>query len=122
MPPHPGLRASIRYVVTSADTALALGSGDVPVLGTPRVLALMEQATVAALSQELEPGQTSVGVTVAVEHVRATPVGGTVDVEAVLASCAGRRLTFGAGLTDGDGVAATGEIVRVVVDRARFCD
>jgi hypothetical protein len=38
----PGLRSSVRIVVADTDTAVAMGSGDVPVLGTPRLLALAE--------------------------------------------------------------------------------
>ena len=57
----PGLEAAFRYTVTGADTAAAVGSGDVPVLATPRVLALAEQATVAAVAGALEAGATTVG-------------------------------------------------------------
>jgi predicted thioesterase len=56
---EPGLRAAFRYTVTGADTAAAVGSGQVPVLATPRVLALAEQATVAAVASALEAGATT---------------------------------------------------------------
>jgi hypothetical protein len=70
-----GLRATVRHVVTEADTAIKAGSGDVPVLGTPRLLALAEAACVAALEPHLDPGMTSVGTRVALEHRRASPAG-----------------------------------------------
>jgi fluoroacetyl-CoA thioesterase len=54
---EPGLRAAFRYTVTGADTAVAVGSGRVPVLATPRVLALAERATVAAVEGALEAGR-----------------------------------------------------------------
>ena len=79
-----GLRASVRAVVGPPDTAVALGSGDVPVLGTPRLLALAEAATVAAVARHLAPGETTVGTAVTLEHRRASPVGSGLVIEAEL--------------------------------------
>src|SRR5258708_8513530 len=90
-----GLRATVRHVVTEADTAIEAGSGDVPVLGTPRLLALAEAACVAALEPHLDPGMTSVGTRVAPEHLRASPVGAGIAVEAELTELARRTLRFG---------------------------
>jgi len=90
-----GLRATVRHVVTEADTAIQAGSGDVPVLATPRLLALAEAACVAALESHLDDGMTSVGTRVALEHRRASPVGTEIEVEAELTELAGRRLVFG---------------------------
>ena len=78
------MRAVVEHTVTEADTAQALGSGDVPVLGTPRLVALAEQATVAALSGHLDAGQTSVGTRIELDHVAATAVGGRLSVHAEL--------------------------------------
>jgi hypothetical protein len=58
---EPGLQAAFRHTVTEADTAAAIGSGEVPVLATPRVLALAERATVAAVAGALQAGATTVG-------------------------------------------------------------
>src|SRR5215472_6264637 len=90
-----GLRATVRHVVTEADTAIQAGSGDVPVLATPRLLALAEAACVAALESHLGQGMTSVGTGVALEHRRASPVGTEIEVEAELTEVNGRRLVFG---------------------------
>jgi fluoroacetyl-CoA thioesterase len=90
----PGLLSWVRIVVAEADTAMALGSGDVPVLGTPRLLALAEAAAVAAISPVLEPGVTSLGTSAVVEHNRPSPVGAQVVVEAELTEVDGRRLAF----------------------------
>src|SRR5215471_1854701 len=90
-----GLRATVRHVVTEADTAIQAGSGDVPVLATPRLLALAEAACVAALESHLDDGMTSVGTRVALEHRRASPVGTEIEVEAELTELARRRLVFG---------------------------
>src|SRR5689334_15872032 len=67
-----GLRATVRHVVTEGDTAIEAGSGDVPVLATPRLLALAEAACVAALESHLDEGMTSVGTGVGLEHRRAS--------------------------------------------------
>ncbi|SEL49455.1 thioesterase family protein [Streptacidiphilus jiangxiensis] len=112
----------MRHDVTETDTAIALGSGDVPVLATPRLIAWLEAATVRAAAPLLAPGQTTVGTAIRVAHVRATPVGGWVSVTAQAPEGAeGRRLTFRVQAVDGHGrEIASGEVDRVVVDRDRF--
>jgi fluoroacetyl-CoA thioesterase len=115
-----GLAGRVTLTVGDADTAAALGSGDVPVLATPRVVALLEAATVAATVATLEPGNTTVGTRVELDHLAATAVGRQVVAEARLIAVDGRRLTFEVTLHDGDTVAAQGRVERVVVDRDRF--
>ena len=117
---EPGLRAAFRYTVTGADTAAAVGSGEVPMLATPRVLALAEQATVAAVAGALEAGATTVGVRVELDHLAPSPVGADLEVQAVLERVAGRRLQFAVRLRDGGRPVASGLITRVVVDTASF--
>jgi predicted thioesterase len=117
---EPGLEAAFRYTVTEADTAAAVGSGDVPVLATPRVLALAERATVAAVAGALAPGATTVGVRVELDHLAASPVGAELEVDAVLERVAGRRLQFAVRLRDAGGPVAGGRVDRVVVDAAAF--
>ena len=84
-----GLRGTVDAVVGAADTALALGSGEVEALGTPRVLALVEAATVAAVAGRLDAGSTTVGSRVELDHLAPTPVGAAVRAEAVLAEVTG---------------------------------
>jgi len=84
----------VSAVVADADTAISAGSGDVPVLATPRLLALAEAAAVAAIAPHLAPGMTSVGTSASLEHRRASPVGAEVVVEAELTEVDGRRLVF----------------------------
>jgi fluoroacetyl-CoA thioesterase len=117
---EPGRAVAFRYIVTGADTAAALGSGELPVLGTPQVLALAERATVAAVAGALEPGTTTVGTRVELDHLAASPVGAELEVEAVLERVAGRRLQFAVRLRDGDRLVASGRVTRVVVDTAAF--
>ena len=115
--------ALLSFEVTDADTATALGSGDVPVLATPRLLAWLEAATCAAAAQAglTGEGRTSVGTRVAVEHLLATGVGGRVEVRAEVAHVDGRLVRFEVAAADGAGrVIATGQVTRVVVDRDRF--
>ncbi|MGS2615449.1 thioesterase family protein [Micromonospora sp. LZ34] len=118
----PGLTARVELTVTDADTAQAVGSGDVPVLGTPRVLALAEAATVAATATRIQPGSTTVGVRVELEHLAATPVGRTVVAQARLAKVDGRRLLFEVTVTEGGEPVAEGRVERVLVDRQRFVE
>lgn len=111
------------HEVTEADTAASLGSGDVAVLATPRMIAWMEAATVAAVASELPAGSTTVGTAVRVAHRRPTPVGGRVEVTAQVSSggVGDGRITFAVTAVDGDGTTVgDGEIDRVVVERDGF--
>jgi fluoroacetyl-CoA thioesterase len=119
---EPGLTGAADLMVSESDTASAFGSGDVPVLGTPRLLALAEQATVAAVAPALEPGTTTVGYRVQIEHVTPTPVGQKVRAEATLELVEGRRLTFRVTVNDGHGLVGAGRITRVVVNREEFLE
>jgi predicted thioesterase len=116
----PGLTATVELTVTAADTAAALRSGDLPVLATPRVVALVEEATVAAASPALSTELTTVGTRVELDHLAATLVGATVVATARLVAVDGRRLTFEVALHAGGSVAARGRVERAVVDRGRF--
>jgi predicted thioesterase len=114
--------ATLSFTVTDADTALAVGSGSLPVLGTPRLLAWLEAATCAALEPGLADGSTSVGTRVQVEHLAASAVGARIEVTASSTYVDGRLHRFTvAGRDLGTGkVIGTGEITRVVVDAERF--
>ena len=111
------------YVVTRDDTALALGSGDVPVLATPRIIAWLEAATVEA-TVDLPDGDTSVGTRVDVEHLLATPLGGAVTTHAQIVHRDDRLLRFEVtafhDLGDGPVLVAHGHVTRVVVNREKF--
>lgn len=115
-----GLKGEARLVVGEADTASALGSGDVDVLGTPRMVALFEQATIDALRGMLEEGQSSVGMRVQIDHLQPTPVGAEVVVEAMLDKVEGRRITFAVTASDSGGLVAAGKVTRVLVDVQKF--
>ncbi|MGH8793264.1 MAG: thioesterase family protein [Stackebrandtia sp.] len=111
----------VESTVAQIDTAQAQGSGDVPVLGTPRVLALAEAACVSALTRRIPTNLTTVGVRVDLRHTRAVPLGHDVTATSVLKRRDGRRLVFAVTVADSGGAeVATGEIERVIVDREEF--
>ncbi len=111
----------MRFEVTESDTAAAVGSGDVAVLATPRLIAWMEAVTVGAAADFCAPEQTTVGTTIRIRHRRPSAVGDVLDVVAETPTAHGSRLTFDVRATDSSGtVVADGEIQRVVVDRERF--
>jgi len=113
---------TLTFTVGDEDTALAVGSGSLPVLGTPRLLAWCEAATCAAIEDALAGGETSVGTRVQLEHLAASPVGAAVEVTATTAYVDGRlhRFTVSARHAADGKVVASGEVTRVVVDAERF--
>ena len=115
-----GLSGVITVTVSGDDTAIALGSGDVAVLGTPRVVALCEEAAVAALQGSLQPGTTSVGTSISINHIAASGVGAVVTARATVSGVDGRKVTFDVELVDGGTVAAIGTHIRYIVDHERF--
>ena len=113
-----GRSATRELVVSDADTAIAVGSGSLPVLGTPVLLAWCEAATCAAL--ELPEGSTSVGTRISLEHLTASPVGATVVVTATVAYVDGRLVRFNVEARAGEVLVGSGEVTRVIVDAERF--
>jgi predicted thioesterase len=122
VPLSPGLHGSAKLIVSNADTAIALKSGEVAVLGTPRLIALVEEAALGAVADELPAGQTTVGMRVQVDHLAPTNVGSAVAAEATLERVEGRRLTFTVSVTDAAGLVAAGKVTRVVVETERFLE
>lgn len=122
MPVQPGLCAEVELTVGEADTAIAFRSGEVPVLATPRVISLCEEAALKALTGELGPHETSVGMRVQLDHLAPTAVGHTVSAEATVEKVQGRRVTFMVSVSDERGLVAVGRVSRVIVDVERFLD
>jgi fluoroacetyl-CoA thioesterase len=117
-----GAYAKVELIVTSADTAMALRSGEVPVLGTPRVVALAEEAAVAVLAGHLSLNETSVGTRVELAHLAPVLVGSKVRAVATLEKAEGRRLIFNVAVNDDAGLVAAGKITRIVVDTDQFME
>ncbi len=122
MPVRIGLSATVEFVVTEADTAIAMRSGSVPVLATPRLVARCEEASIAAIEGRLGPNETTVGAKVRIEHLAPTAVGHTVQAEATVEKVKGRRITFTVSARDERGLVVVGRVTRVVVDVERFLD
>ncbi len=117
--PRIGDKASIAHTVTAADTALAVGSGDLEVLGTPVLLAWCEAATCVAL--DLDGSSTSVGARVEIEHLAANAVGDSISVTATVTNIDRRLVSFDVAAIDAQGrVVGRGHIVRMIVDRKKF--
>ena len=115
-----GARGRAVARVTPDKTAEALGSGDVPVYGTPSLVALLETAAVNALAGRLAPGETTVGTWLEISHLAATPVGADVTAEAELVGIEGRRLTFTVVAHDHRTKIGEGSHHRMIVARDRF--
>jgi predicted thioesterase len=120
VPLAPGLHGSAKLIVADADTALALHTGEVRVLATPRVVALCEEAAVAAVVDEVAADHTTVGMRVQIDHLAPVSVGSSVAAEATLEKVEGRRLTFTVTVTDACGLVAAGKVTRVVVETDHF--
>jgi fluoroacetyl-CoA thioesterase len=115
--PAPGLTGTTEAVVGDDDTCRAAGTGELDTLATPRVLALVERAALAALADRLGPGLTTVGVRVELEHLLPVRVGEHVRATANLISARGRRLIFAVKLHDAQERAiGVGRLTRAVVE------
>ena len=119
---QPGRSAALELVVTDEDTAVAARSGDVPVLATPRILALCEEACCVAVGPALVEGETTVGMRAQLDHVAPVRVGSTVRAEVTLEKVEGRRLSFTVSVSDASGLVAAGRVTRVVVRRDEFLE
>jgi fluoroacetyl-CoA thioesterase len=120
----PAIVGAVGYaemVVTEGDTALALATGAVPVLATPRLVQLCEEAAVAAVGP-MVAGTTTVGLRVEITHLAPIAVGSTVAATATLERCEGRRLVFNTSVNDSRGLVAAGRVTRVLVDTTSFME
>ena len=119
-----GAEGHVELVVGADDTAIAARSGDLPVLSTPRMVALMEEASVRAVAADLPDGATSVGTRLDVRHRAPTPIGAVVTAVAVVREVTGSRLVFDVSATHVIGGVETpigdGTHARAIVDRASF--
>jgi len=120
MPLQAGLRGRAALRVAADHTAERLGSGDVPVFGTPALVALLEAAAVNALAGHLAPGETTVGTRIELSHSAPTPVGAEVIAEAELVAVEGRKLHFTATAFDHREKIGECRHERVIVARDRF--
>jgi len=106
--------------VTADKTAAAMGSGDLPVLATPAMIALMENAAMRCVQADLPGGATTVGVRMDAAHTRASAVGARITARATLTEQSGRSYTFRVEAFDEKGEIGSGTHQRVSVDREKF--
>ena len=114
------MRGIASMIVGDDDTSVAMRSGEVAVLATPRIVALCEEATCAALIGRLSAGCTTVGMRVQLDHLHPTAIGQSVEAEAILDKIEGRRLVFTVSASDDKGLVAAGKVTRVLVDIDKF--
>lgn len=115
-----GLSGTAEVIVSEVHTARSMGSGKMPVLATPALVALMEAAAQHAIASCLSPGEQSVGTRLDIRHDGATPVGMKVIATAELTGVAGRELTFRVSARDEREEIGAGVHVRMVSSEAAF--
>ena len=107
-------------VVAETNTACTLGSGDLQVLATPAMVALMENAAMLAVATKIDNDQTTVGAHIATSHLKPSKVGAHVLAIAELTAIEGRKLTFSVKAYEGETLIGEGEHTRYVVNREKF--
>ena len=117
-----GLSHTSLLLVSQSDLAQAQGSGDLEVLATPRMIALMENAAMLAVAPALAPDETTVGGYLSVTHLKPTAIGAEIYATAVLTHIDGRKLTFTVTASEGNKRIGEGTHVRFIVKREKFLD
>ena len=115
-----GISFTSRLIVGEGDTAISMGSGTLPVLGTPRLAALLENAAMLAVAPVLAPGETTVGSELSLRHLAPSGVGASITATAVLEKAEGRKLYFKVCAREGDILIGEGTHTRFIVDAERF--
>lgn len=115
-----GIKGKETLLVTEANTALAMGSGTLPVFATPAMAALMEHTAYTSLEPYLEEGQGTVGTLLDIRHTAPTPVGMTVTCETTLTEIDRKRLVFQVTVSDSKGMIGEGVHERFLIDNQRF--
>ena len=115
-----GLKNSVAHVVTEIDTAVAVGSGSLKVLATPKLIALIEKAAAELVEKNLSEEMTSVGTLVNIEHTAPTPVGMKISAEVEISEIDGRKIIFKVSAFDEVGEIGHGRHERFIVNREKF--
>ena len=115
-----GMKHSTVMTVSEGNTADYIGSGDMAVLATPAMVALMENAAMLAVALRLEEGETTVGSMISTSHLKPSRIGATVLATAELPAVEGRKLTFKVAAYDGETLIGEGEHIRYIVNREKF--
>jgi predicted thioesterase len=115
-----GIKHQSVMSVMDGNTAEFIGSGDMAVLATPAMVALMENAAMLAVALHLEEGETTVGSMISTSHLKPSKIGASISAVAELTAIEGRKLSFKISAYDGDTLIGEGEHVRFIVNREKF--
>ena len=115
-----GLKHTSELMVTDAVTAIQMGSGDMPVLATPAMMALMENAAMLAVADELPEGCTTVGGHIESSHLKPSKIGDKVTATAEVTKVDGKKIEFKVSAYFGEALLGEGTHLRFIVDRKRF--
>lgn len=115
-----GLQYTSTLTVDNAHSAMAMGSGDMPVLATPAMVALMENAAMMAVAPHLPEGATTVGGQICTSHLRPSGMGAVVTATATLEKIEGKKLFFRVEAHQGETLIGEGTHLRFIVDREKF--
>ena len=115
-----GLKHISELTVTDSVTAIKIGSGDMPVLATPAMMALMENAAMLAVADELPEGCTTVGGHIESSHLKPSKIGDKVFATAEVTKVDGKKIEFKVSASSGDILLGEGTHLRFIVDRERF--
>ena len=115
-----GLQHTATLTVNEHNTAVTMGSGDMPVLATPAMVALMENAAMSAVRDALPEGATTMGGHINVSHLKPSAIGQTVTAKALLTKVDGKKLFFHVSAFQGDTIIGEGEHLRFIVNREKF--
>lgn len=115
-----GLTHTSSTIVSAANSARTMGSGDLDVFATPSMVALMENAAMNAVASELPEGSTTVGAQINTSHIKPSPLEEEVSATATLVDVDGRKLTFNVVANDSKGLIGEGTHIRFIVDRKKF--
>jgi fluoroacetyl-CoA thioesterase len=117
---QPGLTYTSTLTVTENHTAKSVGSGDLDVLATPIMTALMENAAMLAVAEQLQEGDTTVGGQIESSHLKPSPIGSNVTATAILTKVEGRKLFFDITARQGENIIGGGTHLRYIVNREKF--
>lgn len=115
-----GNKYTSTMIVEEKHLACNVGSGDLPVFATPMMMALMENAAMLCVADELENGSSTVGGQISSSHIKPTGLGKTVTATAELISAEGRKLKFKVSASDEGGLIGEGEHLRFIIDKEKF--
>lgn len=107
-------------IVSNENTAITMGSGDLPVLATPALAALMENAAMIAARQTCGEGETTVGASIDVKHLLPSPIGARISATAVVQERDGRKLTFIISANENKKLVGTAIHIRYIVNKEKF--